>query len=62
MEYSTPPEGDTETKTRARRRRWPLALLPAAVALELAASASPPLVERLYSQALYRVVSAAFVA
>jgi len=62
VEYSTPPEGDTETKTRARRRRWPLALLPAAVALELAASASPPLVERLYSQALYRVVSAAFAA
>ncbi|HVD78146.1 MAG TPA: DUF3810 domain-containing protein [Vicinamibacteria bacterium] len=62
MEYSTPPEGDTEAKTRARRRRWPLALLPAAVALELAASGSPPLVERLYSQSFYRVVSATFTA
>jgi uncharacterized protein DUF3810 len=62
VEYSTPLEGDTEAKTRARRRRWPLALLPAAVALELAASGSPPLVERLYSQGLYRVVSATFAA
>jgi len=62
VEYSTPPEGATETKTRARRRRWPLALLPAAVALELAVAASPPLVERLYSQSLYRVVSAMFAA
>jgi hypothetical protein len=62
VEYSTPPEGDTEAKTRARRRRWSLALLPAAVALELAASASPPLVERLYSQGLYRAVSAMFAA
>jgi len=62
VEYSTPLEGDTEAKTRARRRRWSLALLPAAVAAELAASASPPLVERLYSQGLYRVVSAMFAA
>ena len=62
MEYSTPPEGDTETKTRARRRRWPLALLPAAAALQLAASASPPLVERLYSETLYRVVATVFAA
>ena len=62
MEYSIPPEGATETKTRARRRRWPLALLPAAGALQLAASASPPLVERLYWQRLYRVVSAMFAA
>lgn len=62
MEYSTPPEGDTETKTRARRRRWPLALLPAAGALQLAASASPPLVERLYSQGLYPFVSAMLAA
>jgi len=62
VEYSTPPEGDTETKTRARRRRWPLALLPAAAALQLAASASPPLVERLYSEKLYRGVASAFAA
>jgi hypothetical protein len=60
MEYSTALEGDTETKTRAPRQRWPLALLPVAVALELAASASPPLVERLYAQRLYRVVSEMF--
>ena len=47
MEYSTPPEGDTETKTRARRRRWPLALLPAAVALELAAHGNQRAAQRL---------------
>lgn len=58
MEYSTPLEADTESATRARRRRWPLALLPLAVGLQLAASASPPLVERLYSERLYRVVAA----
>jgi hypothetical protein len=62
VEYSTPPAGDTETKTRARRRRWPLALLPAAAALQLVASASPPLVERLYSGTFYRVVATLFAA
>lgn len=62
MEYSTPSEGDTEAKTRARRRRWPLALLPAAAGLQLAATASPALVERLYSEGLYRAVAALFAA
>ncbi len=60
MEYSIPPEGDTEAKTRARRRRWPLTLLPAAVGLQLVASASPRLVERLYTEGLYRVAAATF--
>jgi len=62
VEYSTPSEGDTETKTRARRRRWPLALLPAAAGLQLAAGAAPSLVERLYSEKLYRLVAATFAA
>ena len=62
MEYSTLPEGDTETKARARRRWWPLALLPVAVGLQLAASSSPLLVERLYSERLYRAVAATFAA
>ena len=62
MEYSTALESVTETKARARRRWWPLALLPAAVGLQLAASTSPSLVERLYSERLYRVVAAVFAA
>jgi hypothetical protein len=62
LEYSTPPESDTETKARPRRRRWPLALLPAAVGLQLTASASPGLVERLYSKRLYRIVGATLAA
>jgi hypothetical protein len=62
VEYSTPPEDDTETKTRARSGRWPLALLPAAVGLQLAAATSPSLVERLYSERLYRAVATTFAA
>ena len=57
MEYSTPPEDDADAKTRARSRRWPWALLPVAVGLQLAASASPRLVERLYAEGFYRVVA-----
>lgn len=49
MEYSTAP-------------RWPFLLLPAAAALQLAATASPSLVERAYSQGLYRAVAAVFAA
>jgi len=37
-------------------------MLPAAVGLQLAASASPSLVERLYSERLYRAVAATFAA
>jgi hypothetical protein len=62
VEYSTPPEGDTETKPRARRRRWPLALLPAAAALHIVSFSSPALVERAYSRGAYRVVAALFTA
>jgi len=62
VEYSTPSEADPEAKTRARMRRGPLALLPAAAALQLAAAAAPSLVERLYSEGLYRVVAAAWTA
>ncbi len=60
MEYSTPLVSDTERGATARRRRWPLALLPAAVSLQLAASLSPTLVERFYSESFYRVVAASF--
>ena len=60
MEYSTPLVGDTESGTSARRRRWPLALLPVAIGLQLGASVSPSLVESLYSERLYRIVAAIF--
>jgi hypothetical protein len=62
VEYSTAPEGDTEAKGRARRRRWRLALLPAAAGLQLGATVSPSLVERLYSERLYRAMAAVFAA
>jgi hypothetical protein len=40
--------------------RWPLLLLPGAAALQLAGASSPAIVERVYSQGVYRVVAAAF--
>jgi hypothetical protein len=49
VEYSTAP-------------RWPFLLLPAAVALQIGAAASPSLVERAYSRGFYRVVAGAFAA
>jgi Protein of unknown function (DUF3810) len=47
VEYSTAP-------------RWPFLLLPGAAALQLAGAAAPSLVERAYSQGIYRAVAAAF--
>jgi len=62
VEYSTPPRSDPGVVETTRRHRWPLALLPLAVALQIGAAASPALVERLYSQGVYRLVRAAFAA